>query len=927
VKNTSIQRPPRRPVGSRTAIASAVLMLGAAGTALAQQAQPPAQTITVTGIRSGIENAINVKKNADSIVEAISAEDIGKLPDTSIAESIARLPGLAAQRSAGRASQVSIRGMAPDFSTTLLNGREMASTGDSRSAEYDQFPSELVNSVLIYKTPDAGLIGQGLSGAVDIRMIRPLEASQRAIAVNYRKQRLGVGAVAEGDGSRFSVSYVDQFADRTLGIALGFARLDETGAAIGRTDNWGGGIYNTVANIGNDGCTVGTTPGCVNVPYNGFGLFSDQTTQTRDGAMAVLQYKPHKNFTSILDLYYSKFDQVKATKGFQMPLNDSWAGGQYDRPGQLLSPVLSGNNVTSGSFNNVRAVVRNDAETTHDKLTSIGWNNKLTMDQWTLNADLSRSESKRKGGIVETTAGTAQATLGTAQLDTIAFTNQGVFTPTLNYTDRNIIRLTDVQGWGGGVAQPQAGYSKLPNVTDEANALRLSAKRDLAANPFVSSLEGGFAYSDREKTRAFIEGRLVITGDTTGLGSAAIPGTGTLTIAGVTIPTFDPSNSVGSIYTVASKQHPDIFNKDWKVNEKVGTAFVRGDIDRQLFGLPVRGNVGVQLVHTEQSSEAFNVDRASCANDVCTRANTNTDGTTYTDVLPSLNMVFDMGRDQVLRFGLSRVLARPTINDMRASLGFGVDAGLNSFKGDAGNPKLEPFRANAIDLSYEKYFGTKAYWGVAGFYKDLRTYILKQDVAVDFTPYLSPGTPLPPSGRVIGLINQPINGSGGNISGLELTASLPLNMLTPALDGFGIQASYSRTDSSISLPASAFAVDGVSTPSIPLPGLSKDVANLAVYFEKWGFSARVAARYRSDYVGEVADFAGDRRLTYIKAETVTDLQLGYEFKSGRAKGLSILFQANNITDEPYVRYRDTPANEVERKKFGATYLFGLNYKL
>ena len=98
-------------------------------------------------------------------------------------------------------------------------------------------------------------------------------------------------------------------------------------------------------------------------------------------------------------------------------------------------------------------------------------------------------------------------------------------------------------------------------------------------------------------------------------------------------------------------------------------------------------------------------------------------------------------------------------------------------------------------------------------------------------------------------------------------------------------------------------------------------------YERAGFAARVASRHRSSFVGEVADFAGDRRLTYVKAETVTDVQLSYEFQSGFAKGLSLLFQANNVTDEPYVRYRDTPANEVERKKFGANYLFGLNFKL
>src|SRR3990167_5208799 len=238
--------------------AGCAVMLLVSASAQAQQAAPAAapasatlSTVVITGIRKGIEDAISVKKNSDSIVEAISAEDIGKLPDSSIAESISRLPGVAAQRTAGRASQISIRGMAPDFSTTLLNGREIASTGDSRSAEYDQFPSELVNGVTIYKTPDASLIGQGLSGTVNIQSVRPLDVGKRTVAVNYRKQKLGVGSVAEGDGYRASLSYIDQFADRTIGIALGFARLDETGGTSTRTDNWGGGRYNTVTNIGN----------------------------------------------------------------------------------------------------------------------------------------------------------------------------------------------------------------------------------------------------------------------------------------------------------------------------------------------------------------------------------------------------------------------------------------------------------------------------------------------------------------------------------------------------------------------------------------------------------------------------------------------------------------------------------------------------
>src|SRR5207244_7147484 len=134
----------------------------------------PLQEVVVTGIRRGIEDAIKIKQDSNSIVEAISAEDIGKLPDTSIAESISRLPGLTSQRADGRASDISVRGTDPEFATALLNGREQVSTGDNRNIEFDQYPSELISGVIVYKTPDAGLVGQGLSGTIALQTMRPL---------------------------------------------------------------------------------------------------------------------------------------------------------------------------------------------------------------------------------------------------------------------------------------------------------------------------------------------------------------------------------------------------------------------------------------------------------------------------------------------------------------------------------------------------------------------------------------------------------------------------------------------------------------------------------------------------------------------------------------------------------------------------------
>lgn len=390
-------------------------------------------------------------------------------------------------------------------------------------------------------------------------------------------------------------------------------------------------------------------------------------------------------------------------------------------------------------------------------------------------------------------------------------------------------------------------------------------------------------------------------------------GTGTVALAGTAFNTisFSPGSVYPGSYNLVPNVYGDVLRKGWEVHEKASTGFFKADIESEFLGAPVRGNVSLQAINTDQSSTAPSINNANSEFTLTTR------GRKYTDWLPSLNLSFDLGNQQALRVGVARVMARARMDQLSAWQRTEISQG--KWSGSGGNPLLDPFRADALDVSYEKYFGTKGYFSAAAFYKNLKSYIFDfTDPNFDFAglPDLK-GLGVPPA-TFVGRFTQPRNGNGGKISGVELAVSVPLNLATDMLDGFGVVASYSNTTSAIK----PFG-DGDTR---PLPGLSKKVSQFTAYYEKYGFSARVAQRNRSNFIGEIEGFGADREYKYIKGESIIDVQFGYEFQSGFLKGLSLLLQMNNATNEKYQEYQNTPDNITKTDKYGKTYLFGVNYK-
>ena len=939
-----------KPIGSRShcdvssATSWAVFLMASSGTALAQNQPPggasasdagPMEEVIVTGIRKSIEDSIAVKKNDDQIVEVVTAEDIGKLPDSSIAESLARLPGLAAQRTNGRAQTLSIRGLGPDFTVTTFNGREQASTNDNRTVEFDQYPSELVTQVKIYKTPDAGMAYQGIAGTTDISTVHPLAYNGRQTAATYRHEYNEQDANIPGldrTGDRANLTYIDQFRDGTVGVALGAAYNKSPYQAQTR-EPWG------YPEVGGNLVIGGDKDGVQSSFYE------------RKAYLGVLEFQPNDRLHMLVDAYHSDFQELQTVQ--RVEFGTIWAGATLSNPG----PVVNGR-IQSGTFANVPfVVIENYNNDRNADVDSIGWNTQFDLnDDWSFNGDLSWSRVKREDLRLESTAGTGTNNDPSfrPQVDSISFTTDGDgishFTPTLDYSDYNTVFLTDPGGWGGGPRR--SGFVGNPEIEDEIKAIRLSAARKLGLN-IMDSVTFGANYAERVKTKDNFQSILYLPGN---ISHAVVP-EGFRT--GITNSSFfgSPHGIIGynalALYRSGFWQPVDAFldpnplvgtgdrqsavTNDWEVTEKLTTAFVQVGIDTQIGDLPLRGNIGVQSVTADQSSD-ISFFSAPLPGETFGTVSIVTSGDKYTDVLPSLNLALELPHDMKLRFGAAITVARPRMDDLAGGAGYTVvpdGAATDNVNGQpiywkrtgGGNPELKPWKANTFDLSLEKYFAEQAYVSLAVYYKDLKTYIFNSSILESFEGVLLPGQDSlddPNTGYTqadanrLGVTTTKVNGSGGYIQGAELTFSMPLSIFAPALDGFGFIVSGAVNDSSID-------INGVET---AVPGLSDEVINTTLYFEKAGFSARVSNRYRGDFIGEVPEFDSSLTLKNVSAESLLDAQVGYEFQQGFMRGLSVSLSGTNLTDEPFTlnNVDTTSYNLIKHQEYGAVYSVAVTYK-
>ena len=915
-----------RLVRTASALSLAAALTFGASAAYAQDAAAPAEgeeeDIIVTGYASALENAVEVKRDADQIVESVSAEDIGRLPDASIGEAIARLPGLTSQRNNGRASGIAIRGFGPDFSTTLLNGREQTTTSDNRSVEFDQYPSEIVSRVDVFKSPTADLVGAGLVGTVDIRTIRPLETNDRILAIGGRVSYADLGALNAGSediGYRANATYVDQFADDTIGIALAMSYVNEP-------------YQNQEFNAW--GYTGGVIPGADLI--GGSKSFVTSTSLERIAFNGTLQWEPAPEVRVTFDGFYSQFTDEQFKRGIELPLGFSVNGDNPATPiDERLVPgffsasflpssaVVQNGQVVSGRFPTVEGVVRNDIFERRADLYSFGFNTAYTGDNgWNVMFDVGYSRTDRNELSLESYAGTGFGA-GNGALDSISFVSGPTgttFTPTLNYSNPALILLTDPLGWGGGVV-PQAGYYNNRIIDDELMSFRTEVEREFENSNLLRSVQFGLAYTSREKTLTPDEAFVRLPAGTL---QRAIPAqylqnpTNLAYLGLGPIVSYDPRDLLRDGVLLLEPRVAtgpgaafDVIGKGYTINEDVMTAYLQFNIESELGIGTLTGNVGVQAIHTDQSSTGFI--------NSPTGPLPRTLGDEYWDILPSLNLSLRLPSDTVIRFAASRQMMRPRLDQMRISIGYGYNTGLQVIGGSGGNPFLRPYRANAVDLNIEQYFGRGGVIAAQFFYKDITSFVFDGRFPFDYAGFPTPiGTP--PGTPTLGFLDAPINTGGGPLYGAELGITLPLSNLTPALDGFGITGGVSWTESR---------VEDAGGNRTTIPGYSRWVANGTAYFERWGFNARGSVRYRSTFLGDFTGFGGSPTRRQALEELIVDAQIGYDFQEGSAlHGLSLYLQGQNLTDERFaaVASTDRPLSVIDYQIYGRRFLAGFTFR-
>jgi len=862
------------------ASASIGTLLFAASAAHAQTSTtaPAAETaeseIVVTGIRGSLREAIDAKRDLSVIADVVTAEDVGKFPDKNVAEALQRVPGIVVNREFGEGERVSLRGTAPNLTKTLLNGHSVATAdwfildqvASTRSFNYLTLPAEIIGRLEVYKSPQADVEEGGVGGTINVITRNPLDLDPLTLSASAQAAYSDLSGKVDPQVSGL-ISWKN--ADETFGVLVGAIyqkrRTRRDGLEIFgyRSFPVGGGQSALVPTL------IGST------------MF--EQNRERYGANVGIQFRPSDELEINITGLYSRFNADNFNQNYIAWGEQALAGGGTITNAVVQDGVAVSGNIASATGGTTGFGVVYDA-----------------IDRQavakTVSADFDLTYRPTDSLSVHFKAGWTKANGDTSNENFIEFAGPGAFSydltsgrPEVSFSNPNPLNPLGIR----------PDFARMQSVTneDEEKYFYLDLEKEVEWGP-MTALKFGVKYTDHDR----IAERFATNGGvfTPGLRCNGVACTSADFATGSGMPgdfldniaapgtltdywRVDPAK-LRAIYGASTSPANDRFlvpGNTYSINEKAwggyGLAKFGGD--------GWRGNVGVRVVTTDQTSDGFII------------GGTNPEFTnpfggftpsrakrSYTDILPSANLSVDLSDQVVLRFAAGKTVTRPDFVDITP----GVDLNGTLLTGRGGDPNLDPYRANQYDLSIEWYPDRETIVALAAFYKDIQSYIVNTTSTETLPSVFVPGSQ--PAGCVAAgggnpnlfncpyQINRRSNGDGGRNQGFEFQVSRPI------WGGFGAVVNYTYSD--------AKANNGD-----PIPGNSKHSLNLTGYYENDLISARVSYNYRSKFFIDIDRAAPLNQAALSSLDASVSVNI--------TDNIALTADAINLTNEEIVQYSGT----------------------
>ena len=868
--------------------------------------------IVVTGFRSSLQQALNIKRREAGAVDAILAEDMADFPDQNLAEAIQRLPGVTIDRVNGQGTTISVRGLGSDFTRTRINGLEaQAASGGNRNRSFDfsMFASELFNSIKVRKTQSAEIEEGSLGATVDLQTGRPLD---------FGGSGLNSALSVQGSYNDLSEKTVPRFAgllswsneDRTFGALVSVA-YSERSPILGsfNTTRWQKGDPSNVNASGNPygrgqnfgGCIPCTTTAQRDAVLNAFypripRYTLGNTQEDRLGMTGALQWRPSDRTEAVLDVLWSRFNSE-----LESPNIEAWSFSRANVNSVVVRDyaIDADKNILSyGVFDNM--LVRAENGFTR---------NESNFYQASLNVRHDFSDRLHGNLKVGANRSEARTPLNVAY----AFEAAGVNGYTFDFREDD--------------RRPRINYGF--DVTSGQRFTLVNATRSNAGGNFDNKVgAGSLAYDWSDSLTFKIGGEYRTYGfETFGLTRTKTSPTGADRLTGV--------DSIGRVVSIGNGVSagagsdlsfivPDISKiadflsfyddplvpnrSEREVDETDKGVFLQADFNTTVGGMVLRGNAGIRYAQTEVTAKGWQTIAVGTP-PVTTYDYVTTDND-YDDVLPSFNLALEPRDDVVIRLGAAKVMSRPTLGDLTPGGSVSPTTRTVSY----GNPLLDPFRATNYDFSVEWYFQTEGLLAAAVFYKDIDSFITSETVGIPYNQLGLPNELLQGAASPTDIfqVTRRLNGEGGALKGIEIQYQQPFTFLPGLWSNFGFTGNVTWVDSEVS-----YGTAGKNR----LTGQSKNTANATLYYEDGPFQARVSVAHRSQYLLSFPGANGNSE-EGVNDTTNVDASMSYEF----TPNLTFSLEGINLTDAYTNRYVDVTNRVSDYRHTGREIAVGLRWK-